>query len=82
MQNTQQYISDNKGKFLTELMELLKIPSVSADPAYANDVAKTADFVKASLESAGCDLVEIHKTEGHPIVYAEKMKDPSLPTVL
>ncbi len=82
MQNTQQYIADNKDKFLAELMELLKIPSVSADPAYAGDVAKTAEFVKASLESAGCDLVEIHETEGHPIVYAEKMKDPSLPTVL
>ncbi|MGK0314713.1 MAG: acetylornithine deacetylase/succinyl-diaminopimelate desuccinylase-like protein [Saprospiraceae bacterium] len=82
MQNTQQYISDNKDKFLAELMDLLKIPSVSADPAYAGDVAKTADFVKASLEAAGCDLVEIHKTAGHPIVYAERMKDPSLPTVL
>ncbi len=82
MQNTQQYILDNKDKFLAELMDLLKIPSVSADPAYAGDVAKTAEFVKASLESAGCDLVEIHETAGHPIVYAEKMKDPSLPTVL
>jgi acetylornithine deacetylase/succinyl-diaminopimelate desuccinylase-like protein len=82
MQNTQQYISDNKDRFLAELIDLLKIPSVSADPAYTEDVANTAAFVKASLESAGCDLVEIHETDGHPIVYGEKMKDPSLPTVL
>lgn len=82
MQNTQQYISDNKDKFLAELIDLLKIPSVSADPAYAADVAKTAEFVKSSFETAGCDLVELHETAGHPIVYAEKMKDPSLPTVL
>ena len=82
MDNTQAYIQTNKDKFLSELLELLKIPSVSADPAFASDVKKTAEFVKESLENAGCDLVEIHETEGHPIVYGEKIKDSSLPTIL
>lgn len=82
MTATQSYINDNKERFLNELFELLRIPSVSADPAYADDVKKTAEFVKLSLEKAGCDLVEIHQTAGHPIVYAEKFLDASLPTIL
>ncbi|MEE9438423.1 MAG: dipeptidase [Saprospiraceae bacterium] len=82
MNNTQSYINDNKQRFLEELLELLKIPSVSADPAYANDVFRTAEFVKASLEKAGCEIVEIHETAGHPIVYGETIIDKSLPTIL
>jgi len=82
MNKTQSYIAANKDKFLNELLDLLRIPSVSADPAYAGDVAKTAEFVKESLVAAGCDLVELHQTAGHPIVYAEKFVDPNLPTVL
>ncbi len=82
MQKTQQFIQDNKEKFLNELLDLLKIPSVSADPAYAGDVQKTAAFVAKSLTSAGADKVQIFETKGHPIVYGEKMIDPSLPTVL
>ena len=82
MQKTQNFINDNKDKFLNELLDLLKIPSVSADPAYAGDVRKTAEFVANSLNDAGADKVEIFETKGHPIVYGEKMVDPSLPTVL
>lgn len=82
MNNTQAYIQSNKEKFLSELLELLKIPSVSADPAFAPDVKKAAEFVKESLEKAGCELVEIHETAGHPIVYGELIKDESLPTIL
>ncbi len=82
MQKTQQFIQDNKEKFLNELLDLLKIPSVSADPAYAGDVQKTAAFVAESLTSAGADKVQIFETKGHPIIYGEKMIDPSLPTVL
>jgi acetylornithine deacetylase/succinyl-diaminopimelate desuccinylase-like protein len=82
MINTQSYIQSNKEKFLQELLDLLKIPSVSADPAFSSDVKKTAEFVKMSLEKAGCDIVEIHETEGHPIVYGEKIVDSSLPTIL
>ncbi|WP_066221916.1 dipeptidase [Formosa haliotis] len=82
MKNTTQYIQENKERFLNELIELLKIPSVSADSAYKNDVLKTAEVVKTRLEEAGCEHVEICKTEGHPIVYGEKIIDKSLPTVL
>ena len=61
---------------------MLKIPSVSADSAYKKDVLKTAEAVKNSLKSAGCDIVEICETDGYPIVYGEKMIDSNLPTVL
>ena len=82
MQSIQSYIEANKSRFLNELIELLKIPSVSADSAYTNDVLKTAGVIKTSLEAAGCDTVEITETAGHPIVYGEKIIDPNLPTVL
>lgn len=82
MQSIQSYINDNRDRFLDELIELLKIPSISADSAYKKDVLKTADAIKISLEKAGCDLVEICETEGYPIVYGEKIIDKNLPTVL
>ena len=82
MNNIQSYISKHKDRFIDELTELLKIPSISADSAYKNDVLKTAEAVKVSLEQAGCDTVEICKTDGYPIVYGEKIIDPNLPTVL
>ena len=82
MQDTQAYIQSNKEKFLNELLDLLRIPSVSADPAYKNDVKRTADFVADSLKAAGCGRVEIYPTKGHPIVYGEHIIDSSLPTVL
>jgi len=82
MENIKQYVQANKERFLNELIELLKIPSVSADSAYAQDVIDTANAVKASLEKAGCDLVELCETPGYPIVYGEKIIDKTLPTVL
>ena len=82
MEKVLQYITSNKDRFLEELLELLKIPSISADPAYTAQVAAAASFVHDSLKKAGADLVEVHPTAGHPVVYAEKMVDESLPTVL
>lgn len=82
MNNIKSYVNEHKNRFLDELIELLKIPSVSADSAYKNDVLKTADEVKKSLEKAGCDHVEICKTDGFPIVYGEKTIDKNLPTIL
>ncbi|WP_179318290.1 dipeptidase [Winogradskyella helgolandensis] len=82
MQSIKSYINDNKDRFLSELIDLLKIPSISADSAYKGDVLKTADAVKISLEKAGCDHVEICETEGYPIVYGEKIIDKNLPTIL
>ena len=76
------YIQSNKDRFLNELLELLRIPSVSADPKYKNDVLRTAEAVKEKLIAAGADNVEVCQTAGYPIVYAEKMVNPSLPTVL
>ena len=76
------YISENKDRFINELMEMLRIPSVSADPKFKADVIRTAEFVKQKLEEAGADKVELCQTAGYPIVYGEKMVDPALPTVL
>jgi acetylornithine deacetylase/succinyl-diaminopimelate desuccinylase-like protein len=64
------------------LIELLKIPSVSADKAFKKDVLLTADFVLNSLQKAGCDHVEVCETPGYPIIYGEKIIDKNLPTVL
>lgn len=77
-----EYIHSNKPRFLNELFELLRIPSVSADSKYKEDVKRAAEFVKTSLEKAGVDKAEICSTKGHPIVYAEKIIDPKLKTVL
>ncbi|WP_299225600.1 dipeptidase [uncultured Psychroserpens sp.] len=82
MQHIQSYIEEHKDRFLNELIELLKIPSVSADPAFKEHVFKTADIIKQSLLKAGCDHVEVCETEGFPIVYGEKIIDTELPTVL
>jgi acetylornithine deacetylase/succinyl-diaminopimelate desuccinylase-like protein len=82
MQQIKSYINEHKDRFIHELIELLKIPSISADPAYKEDVIKTASVIKTSLENAGCDAVEICETPGYPIVYGEKIIDPNLPTIL
>lgn len=82
MQVWNDYFSQNKERFLNELLELLRIPSVSADSKYKEDVARCAEAVKESLLKAGCDKAEICPTEGHPIVYGEKLVGENKPTVL
>ena len=82
MQNISTYVKDNKQRFIDELIELLKIPSISADSAYKEHTFNTADAVAESLKKAGCDNVEICPTDGYPIVYADKIIDKNLPTVL
>jgi len=76
------YIKSQEERFLNELLDLLRIPSVSADPKYKADVARCAEAVKKRMEEAGLDKVEICSTPGHPIVYGEKIIDPAKPTVL
>ncbi|MDQ3290623.1 MAG: dipeptidase [Bacteroidota bacterium] len=76
------YIEANKNRFISELFDLLRIPSVSADPAFRGDVLRAADFLSQKLREAGADKVEICPTAGYPIVYGEKIIDPDLPTVL
>lgn len=82
MSEINHYISENKERFISELFDLLKIPSVSADSAYDKETAKTAEEVKKRLLEAGADKVEICPTKGHAIVYGEKIIDTNLPTVL
>lgn len=76
------YIESNKDRFLNELLELLRIPSVSADPKYKQDIIKTAEMVAMRLKELGVDKVELCQTAGNPIVYGEKIIDASLPTIL
>jgi len=82
MQQAQEFIAKEKDRFLEELLELLKIPSISADSKYKKDVEQAAEFVAEKLRAAGADAVEVIATEGHPIVYGEKLNSPDLPTVL
>ena len=82
METIKAYVHQHQERFIAELIELLKIPSVSADSAYHQNIVNTANVVKISLEKAGCDFVEICDTPGNPIVYGEKTIDAALPTVL
>src|SRR5690606_22005031 len=82
MEQINDYVRENKERFINELIDLLKIPSVSADSAFTQDVLNTADKVKEFLEKAGCEKVEICETPGYPIVYGEKIINEDLPTVL
>ena len=77
-----EYQEKNKDRFLEEMMELLKIPSVSAKKEHKVDMATCAEAVKKSLVESGADRAEVMETDGFPVVFAEKIIDPKLPTVL
>ncbi len=82
MKATFEYINEHKGQFLEELLDFLKIPSISADPAYKGEVLQAANFLVEKLKIAGAENIELFPTEGHPIVYADKIIDAQLPTVM
>lgn len=82
MDNIKQYVSEQQSRFVDELMEFLRIPSISANSQYKGDVQRAAEWLATKLQTLNMDKVEIHPTNGHPIVYAEKIQNPSLPTVL
>ncbi|HVT84411.1 MAG TPA: dipeptidase [Chitinophagaceae bacterium] len=82
MQAWKEYQQKNKDRFLTEILDLLRIPSVSAKTEHKADMLKCAEAVKKSLIASGCDKAEVFPTIGHPVVYGEKIIDPSKPTVL
>lgn len=82
MQAWKDYQEKNKDRFLEELFELLRIPSVSAKSEHKKDMLQCAELVKKRLLDAGADTVNIYPTDGHPIVYGEKIIDPKKPTVL
>jgi acetylornithine deacetylase/succinyl-diaminopimelate desuccinylase-like protein len=82
MSEIKNLVDQNSERYLDELFTLLRIPSVSADPKYKEDVLRMADAIKDSLIKAGAENVEICPTPGFPIVYGDKIIDPNLPTVL
>lgn len=82
MNTVSSYIDKNKQRFLDELFELLRIPSVSADPKYKADILRTAEVTAQKLKEAGAEKVEVCPTAGYPIVYGEKIIDKNLPTVI
>ena len=80
--NTLKYIEENKDRFLNELFELLRQPSISANPKYKEDVLRTANIVKDNLDKIGIEKTQLYETKGYPIVYGEKIISNDLPTVL
>ena len=82
MQTWKDYQEKNKDRFLEELLELLRIPSISAKTEHKQDLIKCAEAVKQRLLEAGADKAEIYPTEGHPVIVGEKIIDPAKPTVL
>lgn len=82
MQEIKSYIEQNKDRFIDELIDLLKIPSISADSSYKQDVQRAAEVVRERLKEAGCDTAELYETPGNPVVFGEKIIDKNLPTIL
>ena len=82
VQAWKEYQSEHKERFLSELLDLLRIPSISAKNEHRADMQKCAGMVQQRLLEAGVDMAEIYTTDGHPVVYAEKIIDSSKPTVL
>jgi len=77
-----EYIEKNRARFLDELFQWLRIPSISADSSHKQDVRRAAEYLRHQLTAAGVDSVQIFETKGHPVVYGEKIIDTALPTVL
>lgn len=82
MTTIKSYIADNKERFLEELFELIRIPSVSSREENKKDMFRAVNFLKDSLLKAGADRAEVYPTAGHPVLYAEKIISPDLPTIL
>src|SRR5262249_20334743 len=82
MSSWQAYLDENKDRFLDELLDFLRIPSVSALPAHADDVARAGEWVATRLRAAGMERVQVLPTGGHPVVYGEWLRAPGKPTVL
>jgi len=81
-QATDQYVGQNEARFLEELKEFLRIPSISTSPEHAKDTHRAAEFVVDKLKAAGLEHVELIETERHPLVYADWLHAPGKPTVL
>ena len=82
MDKAKVYIKENKERFISELLDLLRIPSISAQSERKPDMQRCAEFLAAALVKAGADRADVLPTEGNPVVYAEKTVDPKAKTVL
>lgn len=82
MDKVKSYIEANKERFISELFDLLRIPSISAQSEHKPDMTRCAEWLAAALAKAGADRTEVFPTEGNPVVYAEKIVDPKAKTVL
>jgi len=82
MELVKNYIEENKDRFLEELFEMIRIPSISSIQEHKPDMVKMAELIKEHLLKAGADMAEVLPTDGNPVTYGEKMIDPSYPTVL
>lgn len=82
MSQAKQYIKENRDRFMDELFQLLRIPSISSNPEYKEDMYKAAECLKTQLIASGCDRAIVMDTDGHPVTYAEKIIDPAAPTIL
>ena len=82
MEQVKNYIEENKDRFLEELFEMIRIPSISSIQEHKPDMVKMAELIKENLLKAGVDMAEVLPTDGNPVTYGEKMIDPSYPTVL
>jgi len=82
MEHVKKYITENKDRFLDELFGLIRIPSISSESARKDDMMAAAEYWRESMMKAGADKAEVMPSDGNPVVYGEKMIDPSAPTVL
>lgn len=82
MKHIQEYIDQHKQRFLDELFDLIRIPSISSQSEHKDDMYRAAEYWKKMMLQAGADKAQVMKTDGHPVTYAEKIIDPKLPTVL
>ena len=76
------YLTENTSRYLDELFDFLRIPSISSLPEHADDVKRAAEWVAARMKAAGLEEVRILPTEGHPVVYGQWLNAPDKPTVL
>ena len=82
MEQIKNYIEENKERFLDELFDLIRIPSISSESEHKPDMYKAAEYWKKAMLDAGVDKAEVFETNGNPVTYGEKIIDPKLPTVL
>jgi acetylornithine deacetylase/succinyl-diaminopimelate desuccinylase-like protein len=82
MMTINEYIEQNKDRFLNELFELIRIPSISSQSEHKADMYRCAEKWVELMLAAGVDKAQVYETDGHPVAYGEKIIDPALKTVL